>query len=90
MTSSTGEQMFPNTSRSKGNQTMKFGLSMKFSLLIEYIVRRIFLQKTWGKGGREGSFRPLFIFKKGFIWGKSKLLAPLFQYILAVLELYIQ
>ena len=44
MTSQTGTQIitvhiFRNTSRSKGNQTIKFGQ------LIEYKVRKIFLQK---------------------------------------------
>ena len=42
-------------SKSKGNQTMKFGQ------LIEYNKRNIFLQNLCGKWGRETSFRPLFI-----------------------------
>ena len=47
-----------NISQSRGNQTMKFGQ------LIEYNKRNIFLQKLWGKWGRETSFRPLFYFLK--------------------------
>ena len=47
MTSQTGEQtiairMLPNISRSKGNQTMKFGQ------FIEYNMRNIFLEKSCG------------------------------------------
>ena len=52
MTSQSGKQtiaihILPNMSRSKGNQTMKFGQ------LIEYKMRNIFLEKSytnrWGK-----------------------------------------
>ena len=46
--------ILPNISQSKGNQTMKFGQ------LIEYNKWNIFLQKLWGKWGRETSCRPLF------------------------------
>ena len=59
MTSQPGLQtiaihILPNISQSKGNQKIKFGQ------LIEYNKRNIFLQKLWGKYGRET--RPLFIF----------------------------
>ena len=53
-------------SKSKGNQTMKFGQ------LIEYNKRNIFLQNLCGKWGRETSFRPLFILKKSLIWDEGK------------------
>ena len=50
MTSQPGQQTFaihilPNISRSKGNQTMKFGQ------LIEYDMRNIFLEKSYTKCG---------------------------------------
>ena len=41
-----------NISRSKGNQTMKFGQ------LIEYNMRNIFLEKSYTKCGGETSPRP--------------------------------
>ena len=71
MTSQPGLQtipihILPNISQSKGNQTMKFGQ------LIEYNKRNIFLQKLCRKWDKETSSRPLFIFKKSLIWGKSK------------------
>ena len=47
---------FPNISQSKENQATKFGQ------LIEYNKGNIFLQKLCGKGDRETSSRPLFIF----------------------------
>ena len=50
--------ILPNASRSKDNQTMKFGQ------LIEYDEKNIFLKKPWRKRGRETSFTPLFVFKK--------------------------
>ena len=64
MTSQSGWQILvihilPNISRSKGNQTMKFGK------LIEYNMRNIFLEKSYTKCGRETSPRPFS--------GKSKL-----------------
>ena len=55
-----------NISGSKGNQAIKFGQ------LINYSVRNIFLQKSCRKWDRETSFRPLFVSLKGFIWGKTK------------------
>ena len=39
--------MLPNISRSKGNQTVKFGQ------LIEYNMRNIFLKKSYAKCGGE-------------------------------------
>ena len=42
----------PNISRSKGNQTMKFGQ------LIEYNMRNIFLEKSCTKDGGETSPKP--------------------------------
>ena len=57
MTSQPGWQtiamhILPNISRSKGNQTMKFGQ------LIEYNMRNIFLEKSYIKCGGETSPRP--------------------------------
>ena len=73
--------ILPNISRSKGNQTMKFGQ------LIEYNKRNIFLQKSCRKWGRETSSRPLCFFKKSIIYGKSKFSAAKFQYISVVFNL---
>ena len=61
MTSQPGKQtitthILPNISRSKGNQTMKFGR------VIEDNNRNIFIQKSCIKCGRETSARPLFVF----------------------------
>ena len=58
MTSQTKQQVitiniFPNISRSKGNQTMKF------SLLIDYNMRNIFLEKSYAKYGGKASYRDL-------------------------------
>ena len=44
--------IFPNISRSKSNQTIKFGQ------LIEYNLRNIFLKKSCTKCGGETSLRP--------------------------------
>ena len=44
--------ILPNISRSKGNQTMKFGQ------LIECNMRNIFLEKSYTKCGGETSLRP--------------------------------
>ena len=44
--------LLPNISRSKGNQTMKFGQ------LIEYNMRNFFLEKSYTKCDRETSPRP--------------------------------
>ena len=44
--------MLPNISRSKGDQTMKFGQ------LIEYNMRNIFLEKSYSKCGGETSPEP--------------------------------
>ena len=58
MTSQTKQQVitiniFPNISRSKGNQTMKF------SLFIDYNMRNIFLEKSYAKYGGKASHRDL-------------------------------
>ena len=58
MTSQPGKQtiaihIFPNISRSKGNQTMKFGE------LIEHNTRRIFFEKSYTKCGGETFPRPV-------------------------------
>ena len=63
ITSQTGQQIItihilPIISRRKDNQ------AVKFSQLIEYNVRNIFLQKSFRKWGRETSSRPLLLFKK--------------------------
>ena len=58
--------IFTNISRSKGNQ------AMKFRQLIEYIMRNIFVEKSYTKCGRETILRP---FSK-----KSKLSISLDQY----------
>ena len=62
MTTQPGEQtitlhilILPNISRSKRSQTMKFGQ------LMDHIVRNIFLQKSFRKGGRETSSKTLFV-----------------------------
>ena len=56
MTSQPGKQaithILSNISRSKGNQTMKFGR------LIEYNMRKIFLEKSHSKWGGETIPRP--------------------------------
>ena len=71
----------PNISQSKGKQTIEIGQ------LLENNKRNIFLQKLCGKWGRETSFRPLFIFSKSLIGGKSKWSAASFQYISIALKL---
>ena len=86
MTSQPGQQkkaihILPNISRSKSNQTIKLGQ------LIEYSRRNIFLQKLCRKWGWETSSRPLLIFKKCLIRGKSKWSAASFQYISIALNL---
>ena len=65
MMSSTGKKLItvnilPNISRRKGNQTVKFGQS------IEYTVKNIFLQKSCRKRGRETGFRSLLFLRKPF------------------------
>ena len=86
MTSQPGWQtiaihILPNISQSKGNQTLKL------DQLIEYIKRNIFLQKLCWKWGRDTNSRPIFIFQKSIIWGKSMRSAAYFQYISIVLNL---
>ena len=52
-------QVFPNISRCKGNQEMKFGqlieCAMKFGQLIECNARNIFPEKSYTKWGGETS-----------------------------------
>ena len=64
MTSQPGKQaiainILPNISRSKGNQTTKF------SLLIEFIMRNIFLEKSYSKYDQETI--PRFFSKKAHL-----------------------
>ena len=73
--------MLPNISRSKSNQTIKFGQ------IIEYKKGKIFLQNLCRNWDRETSSRPLFIFQKCLIWGKSKWSAAQFQFTSIVLNL---
>ena len=59
MMSQTGQQIIithilPNISRSRGNQTMKFGQ------LIENNIRNIFLEKPYVKCGGKASSRPFY------------------------------
>ena len=59
MTSQTVQQIIainisPNISRSKGNQTMKFGQ------LIDYNMRNVFFEKTYTKCRGEASPRPFY------------------------------
>ena len=89
VTSQTGQQIItlhvsPNISRSKGNQTMKFGQ------LIKYNGRNSFHQKSCRKQGRETSSRPLLVFLETFIKSRSKRSTPKFQYVLVVIYLDIQ
>ena len=58
MTSQTGQQIITihilsNISRSKGNQTIKFGQLIKYN-------RNIFIDKSYTKCGREASPRPFY------------------------------
>ena len=55
--------------------------------LMEYGKRNIFLQKSCRKWGRETSSRPLFVFWKSFVLGKSKWSTAWFYYILIALKL---
>ena len=48
--------ILPNISRSKGNQTIKFGQ------VIQHNKKNIFIQKSFRKQSKEISFRPLFLF----------------------------
>ena len=59
------DAILSNISRSKGNFTTKFGQ------LRELNNKNIFLHKSCQKCGRKTSFRPLFVFQKIFVWGKS-------------------
>ena len=60
---------------------------MKLGQIIEYKKGNIFLQKLCRKWGREISSRPLFIFEKNLIGGKSKWSAAEFWYISITLNL---
>ena len=60
---------------------------MKFSQLIEYDKRNIFIEKSCRKWGKETSFRLLVVFWKSIILGKSKWSARQFHYILVALKL---
>ena len=73
MTSQTGQQviaihiyLIPNSSRTKGNQ------SMKFDQLIKYSLRNIALQNPCRKWVRVTSSKSHFFFFLISIWGKSK------------------
>ena len=46
--------ILPNISRSKGNQTTKFGQ------LIEHTMRNVFLEESWAKCREEASLRPFY------------------------------
>ena len=70
-----------NILRIKGNQTIKFGQ------LMEHPKSNIFLKTLCTKWARETSSRPLFVFLKSFILGKSKWSAAWFHYILIALKL---
>ena len=75
MTSQTGQQVITihiltNISRSKDNQTIKFGQ------LIKYSVKNIFLQISLRKWGRDASSWLLFAFQKSSIQGQGKCSAP--------------
>ena len=60
---------------------------MKLNQWIEYNKRNIFLQKLCRKWVWETSSRPLLIFKKFSIWGKSIWFAAWFHYISRALNL---
>ena len=85
MTSQPGNQtisilILPNISRSKSNHTIKIGQ------VIEHNDRKIFLQKSFRKWGKETSSRLLFVFQKNVIWVKATVLKFSFnilQYYLA-------
>ena len=68
-------QILPNISRSKGNETMKFGH------LIDYNMRNIFLEKSYTKCGGETSPR---IFSR-----KLKLSISLNQYLKVFCSLFL-
>ena len=70
MTSQTGQQIItihilPNISKSKENQTMKFGQ------LIENEMRNIFLEKSYAKCGGEASNRSFKKIKLQYISGST-------------------
>ena len=59
--------IIPNVSQSKYSQAMKFVWPIN-----RVQQENIFLQKLYGKWGKETSPRPLFIFYKSLIWSESK------------------
>ena len=60
---------------------------MEFVQLIEYFKKYIFLSNLCRKWGRETSSRPIFVFLKSFVLGKSKWSAAWFHYISIALKL---
>ena len=60
---------------------------MTFGQLIEYVKINIFIEKSCRKWGRKTSSRPLFVFLKSFIFGKSKWSAASFRYTPIALKL---
>ena len=88
MTSSVGKQIItihilPNISRSKGNQTMKFGQ------LVEYKVKNTFLQKSCKN--EPGRLVPdFFCFFKKFYVTQKRVVNTLVSYILVVLDVDIE
>ena len=60
---------------------------MKFGDLIEHPKRNIFHYKSCRKWDRETSSRPLFVFWRSFVLGKSKWSAAWFRYISIALKL---
>ena len=75
------KQILPNISWTKSIQTMKLWS------VIEYNTINILLQKLCRKWDKETNSRPLFVFWKSFIWGKSKWSTPYFQYISIIFSL---
>ena len=62
---------------------------MEFGQLTEHDKRNIYFRKSRRKWGRNTSSKPLYLFEKSFIWGKSKCSAAYFQYNLITLNLEI-
>ena len=60
---------------------------MQIDQVIEHNNRTIFLQKSFRKWGRETNPRPLSVFPKSYIWGKSKWSAAKLQYTAIVFSL---
>ena len=86
MTPQTGPKIItihilPNISRSKGNQAMKSGQSIKYS------VRNVFLHKSCRKWSRETRSRPILFFKIAFCKVKTSDQHLSFNIILVDLDL---